>query len=240
MYKKVILLFLIGMCLFLISDVSASETIYYVNSNGVEFSKSEYEYIGNVFYDGYQELIDYDSFWVVMDYYNGNVSKKIMDSNNEMRGTFHETNSKKITITSICTNDCLIAVVAEWKKMPIVRSYDLIGAFLDNVSLIGSVTTQVYNGISLINAVDSVSSTNGFGAVIKLPTNGNCMKISQFYRTTKNGNIYASYQHATSNITLTNSKKFSISYSGLGHVFLFNNTNLTNMYDGMQGVNISI
>lgn len=54
--------------------------------------------------------------------------------------------------------------------------------------------------------------------------------------TSKNNFVaYGSYQHATKNVSLAESKKYSISYEGLGKVILFDNK-VKEKYDGMNGV----
>ena len=80
---------------------------------------------------------------------------------------------------------------------------------------------------------------NGFGVSIKLLSSGNNMRITQTFRISGTGKLYASYQHATSNISLADSQKFNISNSGYGGVFLFDNL-IRKYYDGMGGVDISV
>ena len=51
------------------------------------------------------------------------------------------------------------------------------------------------------------------------------------------GTIYASYQHAKTNVTLATSKKYTIAQGGYGNVLLFDN-NVQIKYDNMTGVSI--
>lgn len=74
---------------------------------------------------------------------------------------------------------------------------------------------------------------------MKLPTGGNNMVVSQYFRVETGGTVYGSYQHATANISLANSKKYTISRTGYGGVFLFNSP-VRSYYDAMGGVNISV
>ena len=99
--------------------------------------------------------------------------------------------------------------------------------------------TTVDNSVGSDTSLDIQKQKDGFGVSIKLLENGNDMKISQYFRTTSGGTIFGSYQHAKKNITLANSKKYSISHSGYGNVFLFDET-IKDYYDGMAGVDISV
>ena len=156
-----------------------------------------------------------------------------------MRAVTHETTSKVLTIKSACVTNCLITVTAEWKTSPKVRSYDVIGAYLDGISLKVAPQTYVENSSACSTSSEIVESSNGFGVSIKLISNGSNMVVTQYYTVSKGGSVYASYQHATSNITLANSKKYTISRSGYGGVFLFNSS-VSSYYDGMGGVSISV
>lgn len=57
--------------------------------------------------------------------------------------------------------------------------------------------------------------------------------------TSKWATVYASYQHAASNVTLAQSKAYNISHNGYGEVINFA-TAVENYYDGMQGVSIAL
>jgi hypothetical protein len=91
-------------------------------------------------------------------------------------------------------------------------------------------------GVSYFNYNKVLS--NGFGTSVLLPASPatNIIVDQQFY-TNLGGTIYASYQHATSNITLSTSYCYTISASGYGGVFDFYGS-ATGVYDGMGGVNI--
>ena len=47
---------------------------------------------------------------------------------------------------------------------------------------------------------------------------------------------YATYQHATTNVSLATSKSYSFNSTGLGGVLKFNTSQISNYYDGMEGV----
>ena len=82
--------------------------------------------------------------------------------------------------------------------------------------------------------------SNGFGASIKLPSSGTNIVVSQTYSVYTGGTVYASYQHAKSTVTLSQSLDFTISGGGLGEVFYFSNSSIRSKYDGMGGVYMDV
>ena len=219
----------------------AKESIYYVNENNVSFTKEQYDYFTVMFYDGYQDFITQEEF----NSYEGLEMKKedvkVKYFNEIMPlSTIHETTAKQLKIsTSKSSSFAKVAVVLTWKNNPTVRSYDLMGAYLEDIELHGNVTTKVSYSNSTFNSNEIQNFYNGFGVSIKLPSTGNNIVVSQSFETTLGGTIYASYQHATSNISLATSKKYSVSLSGYGNVFLFD-TSVKNYFDQMGGVDIDV
>ena len=51
--------------------------------------------------------------------------------------------------------------------------------------------------------------------------------------------MFGSYQHATSAITLNESRNYNFHINGYGNVFQFGTTGLE-VYDGMAGVDIAV
>ncbi len=131
-----------------------------------------------------------------------------------------------------------IVVTLNWIKIPSVRSYDVMGAYLKNTSLIGSVITHVKTDLDTVSIYDYDSQTNGFGVSFKL-FDGNNVKIYQYYDTKAGGTIYASYQHAKEKTTLSESKKYTLSLGGYGRVFSFDSS-VRDKYDAMGGVYINL
>lgn len=80
---------------------------------------------------------------------------------------------------------------------------------------------------------------NGAGISMNLVDAGhefaNLMAYSGYY-TNDNITFYASYQHAQSDISVADSKKYNLSSSGLGGVINFTNASIRSKYDGMQGI----
>lgn len=217
---------------------------YYENNFGVKFTKDEYNFISKMFYVGYQSTVTEEEYKMIFENYDkeSKIEKKTINNNEEINllGNFHSTSSKSITISKSCDTTCLISVVANWSKSPNVRSYDLIGAYLDDTTLTTTPVTKVINSTGINMNGDIKKEKAGFGVSIQLIKNGDDMRITQSFRVNNNGHIYASYQHAKKAITLTNSKKYTISRYGYGDVFLFDSLNIQNYYDGMEGVDIAL
>ena len=253
--KKTYLIFgIIMMVLFLPNCFAKS---YYTNNNGVSLTEKEYSFISNMFYIGFQETLtpeDYNNIFENDQVVNSTIEKETIFENDSKNinlktftksmestmGTYFETASKKITISKSCTTNCLVTIYVEWKKTPSVRSYDVVGALIKDTSIVINPVTRVSNSTGVNSSNEKVTNSNGFGVSIKLLPSGNDMRITQYFSVKKGGTVYGSYQHAKKSISLANSKKYTISYSGLGNVFLFNNLTLRNHYDGMSGVSISV
>lgn len=237
--KKILILLITvicGMCI----QVSAKES-YYKNDNNVSFTKEQYEYFTAMFYDGYQELITQEEF----NTYNEDemkaeyVETKYLDFISPL-STLHETAAKQLKISkSTISPIAKISVVLTWKGTPKVKSYDVMGTYLEGVNLVGNVITKVSYSGGNYDSNEIKNFNNGFGVSIKLPSSGSNIIVSQSFNATLGGTVYASYQHATSSISLASSKYYTISKSGYGKVFSFYN-NMSSKYDGMGGVYIDV
>lgn len=237
--------FLLSTCLFsmflLTTDVQAKE-VYFVNQNNVEFTKEEYDFITYMFWDGAQENMDLDDYnnFINSDIMNGDLDSNIYYDIPLTRATSIEEANKTLKIVKSCSSNCFVSVTLTWKKFPTVKSYDVIGAYLDGTSLVNNPATSITtNGTITTTYKDIKKSNNGFGVSVKLPTYGTSMIINQSFRVNKGGTVYASYQHAIKNISLSNSQNYTFSRSGYGGVFKFSGTALTT-YDKMKGVSISL
>ncbi len=107
-----------------------------------------------------------------------------------------------------------------------------------NTSLYNStITTIVSSSSGSTTQSNYMNYYNGFGNSILLPSSGTIYSVEQTFRVNKTGIVYGSYQHATSNISLANSKLYSISASGYGNIFSFYG-NAYGVYDNTTGVYI--
>ena len=177
----IVFLFILLLC----SEVKA-ETISwpYLNSNGVSLTENEYLFLDHMFYDGFHDVItadDYNKIFseeITNGVINSNSTEYLSSNIYNPLATSHSTASKTLTISSSCSTNCLISIVANWKKSPVVRSYDLIGAYLSNVSLVGDITTIARNSTGTKYSSGTVQSINGFGESVLLLSSGSDMKIT--------------------------------------------------------------
>lgn len=238
MKKKHLLIFILSLMLFTI-NASAKET-YYVNDYGVSLTKEEYDFFSYMFWENSQNLItenDYEKF------VNSNIISGELDSNVyyeiENRGTSFKDLDKSLKITKSCASDCFISTTLTWNRNPAVRSYDVIGAYLENTNLVNNPVTTIVSSGGNVTSDEIKKSNNGFGVSILLPKYGNSLVVNQTFKVKKGGTIYASYQHAMKSLTLTESKNYTLSKAGYGGVFKFSGT-AANVYDKMSGVDINL
>ncbi len=164
-----------------------------------------------------------------------------------------ETTYKKLMLYSWVNGDIgnltqRFDVQNEWKIMPAVRSFDVIGiryydynplyAFGYQNTYTNSGYEEIYysydgtnmnrqsNGIGISQNI--VDDSSLYGLTNRLIVDG------KNYGTEHMG-VFASYQHATSDLTLDQSKNYSFGSGGLGDVFIFNN-GISSFYDHTQGV----
>lgn len=232
------------LCSILFTTNGYAKEVYYENQNGVSFNKEEYDFLSYMFWDGSQDLMtinDYNKF-IKSGIMFGDIKRDeyIEDINSIMPyATEVNTPSKKLNIVSSCTSNCLISVTLTWKGIPAIKSYDVMGAYLENISLQNRVSTTIATSSNTINSNEIKEFNNGFGVSVELPKYGNNIVINQIFRVAKQGTVYASYQHPTKNISLNDSKNYTLSRTGYGGVFNFSDT-VANTYDRMNGVSISL
>lgn len=228
--------------LFIFNINTQAKEIYYTNKNEVTFTKEEYDFLSFMYWEGSQELMNQDDYqrFIASNIINGEISYDEYEIPTYTRALDTEDNDKKLKIVSSCNSDCQISVTATWKREPAIRSYEVVGAYLENITLKnGPITTVTDSSNISTNSNEIKKFNNGFGVSIGLPRFGQRLVINQRFTTTKSGSINASYQHAKQTISLANSKNYTISKYGYGGVFNFTGA-ASNVYDGMQGVNVNI
>ena len=123
-----------------------AEEVYFTNENGVSMTEKEYNFFSEMYNKNYPKVVTQDIYDMFKDgnYFNGKIKSNTYTENTKSntRGTFHSSANKSIRISASCVTNCAVAVSVEWKNNPVVRSYDVIGAYLYNVSTIGSISTQ--------------------------------------------------------------------------------------------------
>lgn len=139
-----------------------------------------------------------------------------------------------------------------WLKSPYIKSYDVIAIRTDDATVVEGtqrgIQAYIYsNGnVGYVNysngGTNMVKADNGFGISMNLVDDANtyeCTIETTVTATTEWATVYGSYQHAATNVTLAQSKSYTISHNGYGKVINFA-TAVQNDYDGMQGVSIAL
>lgn len=167
----------------------------------------------------------------------------------------HTTTYKKITLKFIETytgaSVKTVSLTTEWLNMPNVRSYDVMAIRVTKPSV--TVSTLRDSNINWTEKVDGIVTTHtysstskyfnkcdeGIGLSVKLPESASkslkyTMTVS-FYSSYDPFEVYGSYQHATSSITLADSKKYDINKAGMGKVIDFKSS-VSSIYDNTGGV----
>ncbi len=248
--KKLVVLFVSILTInVLYLNVNADEEIYYTNVNGVSMTEDEYNYFVALADADYPDIVTeniYNKF-VNNGYFGQPITKVEYDEDANMLQTIipsvmpqsnvHETQAKKLVLGKVCgASTCDITVTLTWKGQPNVKSWDVIGALLyGNLTLIDDpFTTLTYSG-GTISYDNPYYVGGGFGTSVKMRTSSTNMRVYQSYDVYGTGTVYASYQHARSSISETNSKKYTVGYGGYGGVFYFYGA-ATGVYDQMGGV----
>lgn len=241
--KLIIILLTLFLMVLSLKDVSAQSINYYKNQNGVVVSQKEYQFIEEFYGEGYFNKMTEDDYnWIKdLNINNSEVEiKSVNDSDIMPTGTSYTQYGRKLTIVKSCSSNCSIIVKCTWNSIPRVKSYDVIGARLSGTSLLGNIITTRINSSSGTEYSNNIYKlTKGFGVSVKLPSSGTGISIEQKYTVSKGGRVYASYQHAKSNISLATSKLYTISSSGYGRVFSFFGA-AANVFDEMEGVDVEL
>lgn len=167
----------------------------------------------------------------------------------------HTTNMKRLTMKVTGSNSVKATTITNtWLSIPKVKSFDVIalrpvtGALLlhsGNASISGyqkwdgnvinynrssdntKIVDSVPAGVAIaMNVVDNTKSTLELSMTLTAVNSYNPY------------NIYGTYQHATSDVTLQQAQNFNFSYYGLGNCLEWKN-GIGSKYDGMQGVYLS-
>lgn len=215
------------------------------------YSEEEISNLPQEAYDCFKKGDNWSEFkeisnYVIYDEYLGNI---VQLNNSYNPKSTHQTEYKRISI-SVSTagnNYFLFKTSLDWLKMPKVRSYDIFATLVASNS--GTVdwgyvnvnyTSNAYNyTMTLTPQNNEYKHTNkGVSYTLKLPTNLDAYSADLYvYVTGYNGTfINSTYQHASSNVTLSEAMSHTFDSTGLGRVIKFSNSTLQNKYDQMQGV----
>ncbi|MBR4230659.1 MAG: hypothetical protein IKR74_00690 [Bacilli bacterium] len=185
------------------------------------------------------------------EYNNGGLDKEL----NLPRSNYIESNYKWLSLGAGSSyGDAFLCFVAHWKIIPATRSFDVIATRIINLDVIngtqGGKQFYTINGNTSyvnynFNGTNINNQSNGFGISMNLINDPDLSALeleitSSLEVTNYPAIIYASYQHATSSVTLAESKNYTLSYLGMGDVILFANNSTAAKYDGMGGTDFYI
>lgn len=247
--KRKILFLSILCCISLFNsmEVFASSSISpYINTNGVQLTEKEFQFINSFYGPNFFETMTNDDYnWISdLDINSRTVGvKSIYDDvgNGLLRSPSYSTKSKRLSISKACSNDvCTVITNLTWLTNPTTRSYDVIGVRFYNTGLNNNtITTKITSSNGTEYSSNNKFLSNGIGTSVKLPSGVTNISIQQKIFTNPGGTLYASYQHAVSNISLQTSYNYNMGIGGYGNVFLFYG-NAGNYFDGMGGVDINL
>lgn len=238
--KKSILLVTI---MFLIIPITVGAKEKYTTQNGITMEKELYNELCSIYSEGYVETLGVEEFNNLTNSSLKDIKKttyveKVLPSIVPY-GAYYSTNSKSV---SLIKNGNYVTLLGSWKVNPTVKSYDVIGIRLSGVTLNGSFTfkqTYVSNGSYKVTYNgNNKTLSNGFGSSALLQAGSN-QEYSLTFMVSGSGTIYGTYQHATSSVTLNQSKDYTISSSGLRNVLDFSSS-VRDKYDKMTGVDLIV
>lgn len=235
---KIILFIFIAFILFIPIDVDANDEVFF-NKYGVVLNLNEVEYLDKMFYDTYKDNITFADYNLL--FANGLPDVNQIESNvyvqyNKLRDVSYSTANKKITLNKVPAGNIYnVSIIVEWLNNPNVRSYDVIGARFTSSANARNIVTKLESSSRSKRFTDLVNNTSGVGCSVLLNSSDSNIRISQSFSITNNTRVTASYQHARSEVSLSDSMNYGFSASGLGGVFAFNN-GISSKYDGMLGV----
>ncbi len=250
--KKVLSLLVLTTAIIGIGKVNAesNKDIYYTNSNGISLTEKEYNYAKTMFNEQFIEVMNQEDYDFInrADVNNKDVEIIVEEPKTDYiqsrTSSYVETQAKRLAISKTCHNGvCVVSLTNTWKYEPRVKSYDVIGVMFSNTSQYGNGYGTIFkvNG-SNHTCTEYVKNSDGLGCSYKLPSNATA-DIYAYMSLDVNdtgGLVYGSYQHATSSVTLSQSKNYSFHINGYGNVFLFNTAKAKDAYDGMDGVSMYV
>lgn len=190
------------------------------------------------------------------------VGKQIMDTGiaNMENGiaplsspTSHETSYKRITIIASHINSDFYTMLlyTQWLIVPATQSYDVTAMRGEHATFVNGTQEGVqtyykngaYNYINYsTNGTNIVKNSNGFGISMNLVNDASYYETEISADVTADdqyATVYGTYQHAVRNVTLDQSKAYTISHNGYGDVVNFV-VSVQDFYDRMQGVYVEL
>ena len=246
MKKRVLLVVLTVISIFSITKNVDAKEVYYTTAQGIELTEEEYTFLTNFYWSGYPDVMTQDDYnqFVADDIFHSEVRYKTNEPSAELygptRSTSYTTSTKRLQIGAACLpTKCYISIVNTWLIDPSVTSWDVIGAYLDGISLKAHSHTYVSTTNTTTYFDNLQTESDGLGNSVNLPDDGTDIIVNMDFTVSRGGTVFGSYQHSTENTTLANSKLYHIDFCGYGNVFDFYGTAF-GVYDGMNGVDIDV
>lgn len=147
-----------------------------------------------------------------------------------------------------------VSLTCKWNKLPVTRSYDIM-ALAPSKSILFKLDSSTFSGyqssdekytsysyksndnLKITSTGIGISMNLHNGAKTKLECHIQCVLKSEVEPFT----VYGTYQHAKSDISLSDSQKYSIevSSSNMGSLLKFDSSSISGKYDNTQGLVIS-
>lgn len=236
--KKILLYFSLLM-FFCINSVFAKPIQTY---NGLEIEEEKYNTLVNIYGFNYIYFITEEEYNLIKNNDLSKIEQVVYDDEPLSLIRPFSTYSTSYKTISLTNNNNVITVKLKWKKNPKVRSYDVLGVRLQGLTLENIISFKQYyteNGTTKVSTNATLKRfNNGFGESFLLSDKDN-LECTVTFVVNGSGKIFATYQHATSSVSLNDSTNYTLSELGLGSVLLFNN-GIGEKYDRMAGVNINI
>ena len=248
--KKIVMILLAVLFVFGITKNVYAEGSYYTTPNGIDLTREEYEFLTSFYGQEYPDIMTkamYEEF-IEDDLLNSEVEKvtynepqlALLNPGMSPRSTIHVTAAKTVQIARACTSTyCVMTLQNTWHGSPTIRSWDNIGAYFYNTSLIQYIQTYVYSTAGTVFYSNVITDTDGVGNSVELPSTGSDIRINMTFKVNRGGTVFGSYQHAMQNTTLANSQNYNFDLGGYGGVFDYYGTAI-GIYDGMNGVDIDV
>lgn len=170
----------------------------------------------------------------------------------------HTTSMKRLymQVVSGSASTKIVTITNTWLSLPQVRSFDVIALRPGTNSMTINVNSSMISGYqrwdgNTINYNSSSSNTKisssftgngGIGISMNIvdavSSSLECSMTVYFLCGASNFKIYGTYQHATSDVSLSQSQDYTFNQSGMGQVLKFASS-VASKYDNMQGVYLS-
>lgn len=247
--KMILVLLIAGIMCCLISVKAEENEAYFVSDYGVALTKKEYDLFVKMYSEESVKRLSQEKYNLLSSLHVNNHEVETIVKEDKfydiapptisLYGTYVETGFKKLAMSKTCDDDgiCYMVVSLSWKKIPSTRSYDVIGALYTGYTVLNSpsINTLLEYDDKYMYCVNYKMRDEGHGCTFKYDDTSTLMDVTQAFSVANGGTVYASYQHAQSNISKANSQKYYFSIAGLGNVFRFYDQAF-NVYDGMNGV----